>query len=107
MDAFRFSPELFELRTEVMSALSEAGFQWPSHFSAVDPIHDLYGIEVCGIADQDDAIAIQRLLCEMFPGWHAGCLCYKDYGLEPGFKAQVFRDRPKECEDWGEEQPQE
>ena len=51
MDAFRFAPELLEMRNEVMETLGQCGFHWLSHYSAVDCVHDLYGIEVCGIAD--------------------------------------------------------
>jgi hypothetical protein len=72
MDAFRFAPELFEYRNDVITALGEAGFDWLSHYSSVDPLHDVYGIEVCGIRDQDDAIQIQDLLVQMFPAWHPG-----------------------------------
>jgi hypothetical protein len=99
MDAFRFSPELFEHRNQVVAALSEAGFDWLSHYSSVDPLHDVYGIEVCGIRDQEDAVAILTLLLQEFPGWMPGCLCYKDYGREPGWKAKVQRDSepPDEC----------
>jgi hypothetical protein len=100
MDAFRFCPELFEVRTDVMAALNDAGFEWLSHFSSVDPMHDVYGVEVCGIAEEDDAMAIYELLHAMFPAWRQGGLCYKDYGREPGFKASVFRDRPREREQW-------
>lgn len=71
-DEFRFAPELFETRVEVIAELSERGFDWLSHYSSVDPIHDCYGIEVCGIHDRDDARAIQRILMEMFPDWRPG-----------------------------------
>ena len=71
-DAFRFAPELFETRTDVIAELSDRGFDWLSHYSSVDPIHDCYGIEVCGIHDQDDAVAIQRILIELFPDWRPG-----------------------------------
>ena len=47
MDAFRFAPELFEVRNDVMQRLTDEGFDWLSHYSSVDPIHDCYGIEVC------------------------------------------------------------
>jgi hypothetical protein len=100
MDTFRFCPELFEVRTDVLAALNDAGYQWLSHFSSVDPIHDLYGIEVCGIIEQEDAVAILKKLQTMFPTWRVGCLCHKDYGREPGFKARVFRDKPREREQW-------
>jgi len=71
-DFFRFAPELFEVRTDVIAELSDRGFDWLSHYSAVDPIHDTYGIEVCGIHDRDDAVAIQNLLIEIFPDWRPG-----------------------------------
>lgn len=70
MHAFRFAPELFEVRTAVMERLSEEGFDWLSHYSAVDPIHDEYGIEVCGIHTEEDAVSILKLLQRMFPAWH-------------------------------------
>ncbi len=71
MDAFRFSPELFEIRTAVMERLGEEGFNWLSHFSSVDPIHDEYGIEVCGIHQEEDAMSILNILGNMFPNWTA------------------------------------
>lgn len=72
LNPFRFSPELFEYRNEVLASLSEAGYEWLSHFSSVDPLHDLYGIEVCGIHEQRDAEDILVLLMRMFPDWHPG-----------------------------------
>ena len=100
MDAFRFSPELFELRTAVMETLEKADFQWLSHYSSVDCLHDLYGIEVCGIHEKDDAHAIREILKEMFPDWIVGCLCYRGSGREPGWKAQVYRDKPRKRKQW-------
>lgn len=99
-DSFRFAPELFETRTEVMQQLTDAGFDWLSHYSAVDPLHDVYGIEVCGIHDRDDAEAILRLLTRMFPGWQSGGVHHKDYGREPGWKAVVQRDANPPDEQW-------
>jgi len=72
MDAFRFAPELFEVRTDVMERLTEEGFDWLSHYSSVDPMHDVYGIEVCGIHEREDAIAILKMLMRMFPSWTPG-----------------------------------
>ncbi|MEZ6136465.1 MAG: hypothetical protein R3C53_16340 [Pirellulaceae bacterium] len=69
---FRFAPELFETRTDVIAELAERGFDWLSHYSSVDPIHDCYGIEVCGIHDQHDAAAILDILIELFPDWRPG-----------------------------------
>lgn len=100
MDAFRFAPELFEYRNDVAEALSEAGFDWLSHYSSIDPLHDVYGIEVCGIHEEDDAVSILNLLMGMFPKWKPGCLCYKDYGREPGWKAKIQRDPEPPRERW-------
>ena len=72
VDAFRFAPELFETRTQVIETLAERGFDWLSHYSSVDPIHDCYGIEVCGIRDESDAVGILQVLIEMFPDWRPG-----------------------------------
>ena len=100
MDAFRFSPELFQLRAEVMEKLEQSGFQWMTHYSSVDCMHDLYGIEVCGIHEKENAVTIRGILAEMFPHWIIGRLCFKDYGREPGWKALVYRDRPQKQENW-------
>ena len=72
MDAFRFAPELFEVRNNVIEHLTDKGFDWLSHYSSVDPIHDEYGIEVCGILQREDATEIQELLIAMFPDWRPG-----------------------------------
>jgi len=100
MDAFRPSPELFELRSDVIATLDREGFQWLSHYSSVDCLHDVYGIEVCGIRAEEDAVAIRKVLMTMFPGWAAGQIYYKDYGREPGWKAEIHRDRPPKREQW-------
>jgi len=52
--------------------LSEEGFDWLSHYASVDPIHDDYGIEVCGILQRGDAVMILELLMSMFPAWMPG-----------------------------------
>ena len=72
MEPLRFAPELFEQRNEVLATLADAGYTWLSHFSSVDVMHDVYGIEVCGIHHRDDARDIQEILIRMFPAWHAG-----------------------------------
>ena len=71
-NVFRFAPELFETRTDVIAELADRGFDWLSHYSSVDPIHDCYGIEVCGIRDQHDAASILDILIELFPDWRPG-----------------------------------
>lgn len=100
MDAFRFAPELFECRNEAMEALGAAGYQWLSDYAAVDPLHDVYGIEVCGISQKRDAMAILSILRELFPHWEPGCLQYKAQGREPGWKVRVQRDADCQRDDW-------
>lgn len=100
MDAFRFSPELFEYRTEVMATLQERGFEWLIHYSAVDPLHDVYGLEVCGIPDEGDAAAILNVLMEMYPGWQPREPWYSDSSRDTGWRAQIQRDEEPPDQDW-------
>jgi len=100
MDAFRFSPELFEYRTEVMAVLQERGFDWLSHYSAVDLLHDVYGLEVCGIHDESDAAEILKILKEMYPGWKPRPVWYSDLSRDTGWRAQIQRDEEPPDEDW-------
>lgn len=72
MSAFAFHPELFEHRSAVIADLAEQGFNWLSHYSSVDPMHEEYGIEVCGIHERADAVAIQARLEALFPSWNPG-----------------------------------
>lgn len=72
MDAFRFSPDLFEHRARVIEELDSRGFSWLSHYSAIDCMHDVYGLEVCGIHEREDAVSIREVLVEMFPAWKPG-----------------------------------
>ncbi len=85
---------------DVQSALSDAGFEWLSHYGSVDPLHDTYGIKVCGIHDEEDALSIRSLLVSMFPTWTGGGVYHKDYGREPGFVSSVYRDKPRQREEW-------
>ena len=100
MSEFQFHPQLFEERTRVMEALSSAGYEWLSHYSSVDVIHDQHGIEVCGIRDKDDAGSIRALIGRLYPRWHSNKLAFKDFGIEPGYKAKVYRDRRPRDDGW-------
>ena len=55
-----------------MQSLSSKGFEWLSHYSSVDIIHEEHGLEVCGIHDQEDAEFIRALLHRLYPSWHRG-----------------------------------
>jgi hypothetical protein len=71
-DSFRFAPELYEARQDAMQRLADAGYEWLSHYSTVDPLHDVYGLEVFGVRERDDATQILNLLSKMFPTWNPG-----------------------------------
>ena len=100
MDVFRFAPELFQYRDDVIAELRERGFDWLSHYSAVDPMHDVFGIEVCGIYHEDVAVSILQILIEMYPEWMPQGLWYKDYGREQGWIATVQRDFEPPGQQW-------
>lgn len=70
--SIRFSLELFEDRNRVLEALAESGFTWLGEFTSVEPLHDVYGIEVRGIGDGQDARQIQELLEHLYPDWRPG-----------------------------------
>jgi hypothetical protein len=92
--SFRFEPDLFEHRSAALCALSEAGYDWLAHFRAVDLRHDVYGLEVCGIAERDDARRIERLLRREFPTWRFSRLTLKDWGdRDLGWRVLIHRDR--------------
>jgi hypothetical protein len=94
--SFAFEPELFEHRTDALGALADSGFDWLSHFSCVDLCHDVYGLEVCGIADREDARQMERLLRRTFPTWRYSYMTLKDWGdRDLGWRVVIHRDRER------------
>jgi hypothetical protein len=100
MDPFRFSPELLEVRNTVSEALSERGFEWLTDYAAIDVMHDVYGIEVLGIRQEDDADAILDVLRDLFPSWEICRTYYKDKGRDPGFWVTIQRDPDPRDQQW-------
>jgi hypothetical protein len=101
MEPFEFHPELFELRNAVLETLAENGFVWLSDFSAIDLCHDTYGLEVCGIRNEEDARSIAALLARLFPTWHYARRYYKGHPtLEPGWKVILSRDPENHRDRW-------
>jgi hypothetical protein len=99
MEQFAFHPELFELRNLVLEMLADHGFLWLSNYGSVDMQHDVYGLEVCGIHQKEDAHAILTLLRKQFPSWLHTRMYYKDASTrEPGWKVIISRD-PEEFDD--------
>jgi hypothetical protein len=101
MEPFAFHPEMFELRNDVLDLLTEHGFAWLSDFTSIDLLHDVYGIEVCGIREEADARTIETLLRKRFPSWRYSRRYYKDAGTrEPGWKVIISRDPEDYTDKW-------
>lgn len=93
MNELRFSPELFEHRSDALEVLAEHGFEWLSDFATIDVLHDLYGLEVCGIPDEETARRILDLLRRRFLDWTQRSLVLKDWGSrDRGWRVRVHRD---------------
>jgi len=71
-DSLRFAPELFEYRAHAIEKLESHGFVWMTNYSSIDCLHDVYGLEVCGIGEREDAVRILQLLVPLFPDWRPG-----------------------------------
>jgi hypothetical protein len=94
MNELRFSPELFEHRSEALEVLAERGFELLADFATVDVLHDLYGIEVCGIPEEETARRILGVLRAQFAAWSHRSLVLKDWGSrDRGWRVRVHRDR--------------
>ena len=52
------------------------------------------------MSETRDAVSILEILMEMYPDWMLGWMYYKDYGLEPGWKALVQRDPEPPGQQW-------
>jgi hypothetical protein len=92
MDQFAFYPELFEQRTVALEALAGRGFDWFTHFTSVDLMHDLFGLEVCGIRVESDAVIMLEVLEGVFPDWPHTDLYYYDYERDRGWKVLIFKN---------------
>ena len=99
-DPFVFSPELLAIRDELVGNLATAGFEICSDYSSVDVLHDVHGLEVCGIRNPDQAIQITRQLIRLFPGWTPGWLHAPEPTSQQGWIAKIQRDRDLVMEYW-------
>jgi len=93
MRVFRFEPTLFAARAEAQEALQAGGFEWWVDYSNIDLLHDVYGIEVCGISREEAAFGIERILRKVFPKWNYSYVVQHDPSdVEAGWKAVAYRD---------------
>ena len=81
-----FRPELFECRSRAIEVLEAAGIVWLSDYSSVDLLHEEYGLEVCGIAQESSVDRVAEAMRTGFPHWHYRGLCHKEGGRDPGWR---------------------
>jgi murein DD-endopeptidase MepM/ murein hydrolase activator NlpD len=99
-DAFAFSAELLTLAENLAMDLASAGYDRMSEYSSIDPMHDVHGLEVCGIRSPEVAMDITRFLLRRFPGWNAGWLHAPEDSSTQQWVASVRRDRELTMEYW-------
>ena len=95
MNSFAFHPELFEHRSLALETLAAHDFNWLEHFSSVDLLHDLFGLEVCAISSKHDAEHIHSILADLFSEWGYSDVYYHSDGADLGWKTIIHRDPHK------------
>jgi Peptidase family M23 len=95
-----YCPDLLSLAGEVAADLTAAGYEALADYTSVEAMHDVCGLEVCGIRQPDLALDITRLLLRRFPGWNAGWLDPADGWASQEWVARVQRDREPVPESW-------
>lgn len=103
MSTFSFHPDLFAHRGRAMEELAAAELHWFSDFRSIDIDHDLYGLEVCGIRDQETAELVATLLQRTFPEWRHGFMYEREYWEgDPGWQVVICRHARARLEENGE-----
>jgi hypothetical protein len=93
---FQFHPKLFECKGRASEILDSAGFAWFSDYSAIDLLHEEFGLEVCGIHEECSVEPIAQAMRTGFPHWHYSRVCHKNCGREPGCKFALHMF-PRSC----------
>jgi hypothetical protein len=83
-----------------MTALAERGYQWPANFTAIDLLHEAFGLEICGIPREEEAVEIQFLLHKLLPMWKHSHLSCKSGDRDPGWKVTIHRDEEAESDSY-------
>lgn len=86
---FEFYPELFEHRGRASELLEAAGYTWFSDYSSIDLLHEEYGLEICGVQNEQDVKPIAEALQRGFPHWHHHKICLHDCGRDPGWAVSI------------------
>jgi len=91
---FKFHSELFAEKAKVEEALAALDFSsFAKDFDCVDCIHDLYGVEICGIKERKTVISILQAVRRLYPKWHGSCQHYDGDEDDRGWRVRVHRDR--------------
>jgi hypothetical protein len=93
MTQFSFRQELFEEKARAQEVLSNASFNWFEDYQSVDLLHEEYGLEVCGIRDEETALGIKEVMERTFVKWWNSAYYYKDYGADVGWKV-IIQQKP-------------
>ena len=95
MKPFAFEPVLFAHRSEAEETLRRFGCEWSVHFSSIDLMHDIFGIEVCGVPTEITARRIESILRWTFPAWRYSYIwlpALADGPLDEGWVVVIHRD---------------
>jgi len=96
MQEFRFCSELFEYRSTAIETMSKHGLDLFTNFGTIDVLHDVFGLEVCGIPEESDALKILSVLRTTFPNWRHFDMFEKDSGiLDLGWQVSIHRDQTR------------
>ena len=95
-----FFPELLQLAETVAEDLAQAGYDRIADYSSIDAMHDVHGIEVCGIRSAEDTVEVTRILLRRISEWNAGWIHQPSRSSLDGWVARIQRDLDPEPELW-------
>lgn len=83
---FQFHPDLFDYRAQVTELLASHGYEWLSDYSTIDLQHDVNGLEIFGLANENVAFTVSGLIRQAFPEFTWHYVYEKDFGSrDPGW----------------------
>ena len=93
MRAFKYYPQLFEFRALALDALSGAGYEWLTDFTSIDLRHEVFGFEVSGIQQEEDALKVCAVLRRTLIVWpYSYLVCRECEDLDRGWQVVIHRD---------------
>jgi hypothetical protein len=89
MSAYLLPAALSECRNLAFEELARCQFDWQENFRSIDLLAEVFGLEVCGISDEDEAEAILAVLEDIFPDWQHGGVYQRTPGREGNWTAAL------------------